>query len=109
MRAHAAALQVFGTLWLTDDDDDASNLNAANYGDRLLIAWTTGATWNSDGTNHFALLNDPSGAIATGPEEISQASLSSSSDFFLYTDGDVGWAQRSDDGEVSLARLGVCP
>lgn len=98
------------TQWLTDDDVDAQHLRAASYGaDHLLVAWTTGVTFSSDGTTHFTVVDDADGSVVMGPEEIPDASLEHSSDFFSYTNGDVGWVQPSDDGGLELARLQICP
>ena len=97
------------TLWLTEDDVNAGNLNSALYDSDLLVAWTTGATWSSEGTTHFTLVSDPDGGVVSGPQEIPGARLFNSSDFFLYSNGDVGWAQSSADNEVELARLTICP
>lgn len=97
------------TLWLTEDEVDAGNLNSGLYDSDLLVAWTTGATWSSEGTTHFTLVSDPDGGVVSGPQEIPGARLVNSSDFFLYSNGDVGWAQSSADNEVELARLTICP
>lgn len=91
------------TLWLTADDVRDSALNAEMYGDKLLVAWNAGSN------SQFALVNDPDGTVSSGPESISATNLAQSSDFFLYTNGDIGWAQRDDSGGIELARLRYCP
>ena len=98
------------TIWLTEDDVDAANLNGAMYGDELLVAWTEGATWQNDGDQLFARVSHPGGAMVGDAETVDGANLEGASDFFNFDNGDVGWLQGGGTtGELELARLGICP
>ena len=105
--AQIDGFSVGDTLWLTDDDVDAEHLNTAVYDADLLVAWTTGSTWDSPGTTHFTLRSKNDGSEVSPPQEISGARLSGSSDFFHYSNGDVGWAQSSQDGDIEIVRLSI--
>lgn len=104
--AHDAAIvrvtdaeQVGTITWLTNGGA-ISDLHIGPYGDGLLAGWA------QDGTATFQLV-DAAGAPLGSPETISDAGIGSASDFFAYSNGDIGWATR-DGGGVSVARLRAC-
>lgn len=89
-------------VWLTADAERDTALNAAKFGGDLLVAWNAGTT------NQFVVASAEDGAVIEGPLTIANAGLQGSSDFFNFSNGDVGWVQSSETGEIGLARLRVC-
>lgn len=84
--------------WLTTDDFRDANVRSARYGAGFVVAWS------GSGGDRLARF-DASGALAEGPIDAASAGLSGSSDFFVYSSGDVGWVT----GGGALARLRACP
>ena len=76
-------------------------VRATNFGEDVLVAWEGG------GANSFVVVSGVDGSIVRGPVTLAEASPGASSDFFVYANGDVGWAQSTSTG-ASLARLRVC-
>jgi len=89
-------------VWLTADAERDGSLNGANFGDDIVIAWTTGQQ------NQFVVASGTDGATLEGPVSIAGVDLPRSSDFFNFANGDVGWVQPSETGEIGLARLRDC-
>lgn len=88
-------------VWLTQDSTPDSALNAVSFDGDLLVAW------NAGGDNQFVVTDADSGEVVDGPTTIADADLQSSSDFFEFSNGDVGWVQNAG-GSVGLARLRAC-
>ena len=88
-------------VWLTADTVRDRNLRATNFDGDLVVAW------DADATNQFVIADVANGSVVQGPVSIPEADLGSSSDFFVYANGDVGWAQNAG-GQVGLARLRAC-
>ncbi len=84
-------------LWLTEDDVDATFLNGANFGEDIVVAFRQGTE------DRFYLLDGDDGSVLTGPEVLPEANLGSVLNFFVYSNGDVGWVQGAE-----LARLRSC-
>lgn len=88
-----------GTVqWLTTDDFRDGNVRSARHGAGFVVAWSGSS---GDRIARF----DASGAMVEGPLDFPSAGLSGSSDFFVFSSGDVGWIT----GSGALARLRVCP
>ena len=85
-------------IWLTADAYDDANVHAARYGAGFVVAWT-----GMGGTDRIARL-DTTGTVVEGPVDVPTAALAGASDFFLFSNGDVGWAT----GSGQLARLRSC-
>ena len=85
-------------IWLTTDGYDDANVQAARYGTGFVVAWT-----GTGGTDRIAHLN-ATGTIVEGPVDVAAASLGGASDFFVFSNGDVGWVT----GSGQLARLRSC-
>lgn len=88
-------------VWLTEDATDDRDIHATTFEDDLVVAW------NAAGTNQFALASGVDGSMLAGPLTVEGAELGSASDFFVYANGDVGWAQPAG-GTAGLARLRAC-
>jgi hypothetical protein len=88
-------------IWLTEDATRDAALNAVSFEEDLLVAWDAG------GTNQFVITDGSTGEVVNGPVSIADADLGSSSDFFQFSNGDVGWVQNAG-GSVGLARLRAC-
>lgn len=94
---HVGNDQTLGTLrWLTSDGTHDRYVKAARYGSGFVVAWVGG-----DGQERFQHF-DANGVSLEGPVVIPNAGLAGASDFFVFSDGDVGWVT----GSASVLRLG---
>ncbi len=84
-------------IWLSTDAVRDANVHAERHGDGFVVAWTAG------GTDRIARL-DASGSVIEGPVDMPALGLAGASDFFPFSNGDVGWVTGT-----SLARLRICP
>ena len=87
-------------VWLTDDMTADAEARIAPFEDGGIAGWVAG------GTDRIVAL-DASGTPVGSAIDLSGAAIASSSDFFNFSNGDVGWVSTS--GGTQLARLRACP
>ncbi|MCZ7681729.1 MAG: hypothetical protein M5U28_24220 [Sandaracinaceae bacterium] len=84
--------------WLTTDDFRDANVRSARYGAGFVVAWSGSGAIASRASTRAARWR-------RGPSTRRRRGLSGSSDFFVFSSGDVGWVT----GGGALARLRACP
>jgi len=87
--------------WLTEDSASDTHLHLAPFGGALVAGWVAG------GRTVLARLS-ATGTMQGSPEEVPGPTLEGASDFFLWANGDVGWAAPAG-SDVEVARLRDCP